>query len=296
MSNPNSIITQVTKDEPNQPKQAIIAANTAQPSSVPTVNNSNEPRREKLARWWSKTKQQLIVNLCCWCPNLPTQSEAITVEPAIARVPTRRVPSTPRFEPQQSSDHLLPVLVNDDKPKKTLVLDLDETLVHSSFKPIVNADFVIPVEIEDQIHQVYVLKRPGVDQFLEQMGKKFEVVIFTASLSKYADPVLDLLDIHKVIRSRLFREACCNHKGNYVKDLSKLGRELGKTTIIDNSAASYLFHPQNAIPVTTWFDDMNDTELLDLIPFLLELEKSDDVVAFLDKQQRNSYLRKSTGS
>jgi len=295
MSNPNSIITQVTKDDPNQPKQAILAVgNTGQPSSVPTVNNSNGPRREKLARWWSKTKQQLIDNLCCWCPNLPTPSESITVEPAIARVPTRRVPSSPSFVPQPPSDHLLPVLVNEDKPKKTLVLDLDETLVHSSFKPIVNADFVIPVEIEDQIHQVYVLKRPGVDQFLEQMGKKFEVVVFTASLSKYADPVLDLLDIHKVIRSRLFREACCNHKGNYVKDLSKLGRELGKTTIIDNSAASYLFHPQNAIPVTTWFDDMNDTELLDLIPFLLELDKSDDVVTFLDKQQRNSYLRKST--
>jgi len=174
-----------------------------------------------------------------------------------------------------------------------MVLDLDETLVHSSFKPIVNADFVIPVEIEDQVHQVYVLKRPNVDSFLEQIGKKFEVIVFTASLSKYADPVLDLLDIHKVIRSRLFREACCNHKGNYVKDLSKLGRELSQTVIIDNSAASYLFHPQNAIPVTTWFDDMNDTELTDLIPFLFDLEKCDDVVAFLDKQ-KNSYLRKST--
>jgi len=295
MSNPNSIITQVTKDDPNQPKQPIIVGDTSQ-TSAPTLNNGNGPRREKLARWWSKTKQQLIDNLCCWCPNLQTPPETLTVEPALVKVPTRRVPSTPRLETQPTSDHLLPVLINEDKPKKTLVLDLDETLVHSSFKPIVNADFVIPVEIEDQIHQVYVLKRPGVDQFLEQMGKKFEVVIFTASLSKYADPVLDLLDIHKVIRSRLFREACCNHKGNYVKDLSKLGRELSKTTIIDNSAASYLFHPQNAIPVTTWFDDMNDTELLDLIPFLLELEKSDDVVTFLDKQQRNSYLRKSTGS
>jgi len=295
MSNPNSIITQVTKDDPNQPKQPIIVGDTSQ-TSAPTLSNGNGPRREKLARWWSKTKQQLIDNLCCWCPNLQTPPETLTVEPALVKVPTRRVPSTPRLETQPTSDHLLPVLINEDKPKKTLVLDLDETLVHSSFKPIVNADFVIPVEIEDQIHQVYVLKRPGVDQFLEQMGKKFEVVIFTASLSKYADPVLDLLDIHKVIRSRLFREACCNHKGNYVKDLSKLGRELSKTTIIDNSAASYLFHPQNAIPVTTWFDDMNDTELLDLIPFLLELEKSDDVVTFLDKQQRNSYLRKSTGS
>jgi len=62
--------------------------------------------------------------------------------------------------------------------RKTLVLDLDETLVHSSFKPVMGADFIVPVEIDDQIHQVYVLKRPGVDQFLRRMGDLFEVVVF----------------------------------------------------------------------------------------------------------------------
>lgn len=84
--------------------------------------------------------------------------------------------------------------------KKCLVLDLDETLVHSSFKPVANADFIIPVEIEDQVYQVYVLKRPRVDDFMKAVGEKFEVVIFTASLSKYADPVIDLLDKHRVCK------------------------------------------------------------------------------------------------
>jgi RNA polymerase II subunit A small phosphatase-like protein len=65
--------------------------------------------------------------------------------------------------------------------------------------------------------QVYVLKRPFVDEFMKRCGKLFEVVVFTASLSKYADPVLDLLDKHKVVDYRLFREACSPHKGNYVK-------------------------------------------------------------------------------
>lgn len=93
----------------------------------------------------------------------------------------------------------------------------------------------MPVEIEYHWHNVYVIKRPGVDNFLKKMGEIYEVVVFTASLSKvslvfqlavsavdsifaqYADPVLDKLDIHHVVSHRLFRESCYNHKGNYVK-------------------------------------------------------------------------------
>ena len=78
-----------------------------------------------------------------------------------------------------------------------------------------------------------MIKRPGVDNFLKKMGELYEIVVFTASLSKvpstyaipdkvltwqqYADPVLDKLDIHRVVSHRLFRESCYNHKGNYVK-------------------------------------------------------------------------------
>ncbi|CAB5200044.1 NIF-domain-containing protein [Rhizophagus irregularis] len=166
--------------------------------------------------------------------------------------------------------------------RKCLVLDLDETLVHSSFKLIHQADFVVPVEIESQIHNVYVIKRPGVDHFLKKMGEIYEIVVFTASLSKYADPVLDMLDTSKVVKHRLFRESCSNHKGNYVKDLSLLGRALNDTIIIDNSPASYIFHPTNAVPISSWFNDPHDTELLDLIPFLEDLTMVDDVMMVLD--------------
>ncbi|KAF9122643.1 hypothetical protein BGX30_001865 [Mortierella sp. GBA39] len=166
--------------------------------------------------------------------------------------------------------------------RKCLVLDLDETLVHSSFKLIPQADYVVPVEIDNQSHNVYVIKRPGVDTFLQKMGEIYEVVIFTASLSKYADPVLDMLDIHKVVKHRLFRESCFNHKGNYVKDLSVIGRDLNNTIIIDNSPASYIFHQTNAVPISSWFNDPHDTELLDLIPFLADMTVVDDVNPILD--------------
>ncbi|XP_042715641.1 CTD small phosphatase-like protein isoform X3 [Chrysemys picta bellii] len=129
--------------------------------------------------------------------------------------------------PSPPAKYLLPELTVLDYGKKCVVIDLDETLVHSSFK-------------------VYVLKRPHVDEFLQRMGELFECVLFTASLAKYADPVADLLDRWGVFRARLFRESCVFHRGNYVKDLSRLGRELSKVIIVDNSPASYIFHPENA--------------------------------------------------
>uniref|UniRef100_A0A3Q0QWP4 protein-serine/threonine phosphatase n=1 Tax=Amphilophus citrinellus TaxID=61819 RepID=A0A3Q0QWP4_AMPCI len=179
---------------------------------------------------------------------------------------------------------LLPQMESHDEGKICVVIDLDETLVHSSFKPVNNADFIIPVEIDGTVHQVYVLKRPHVDEFLKRMGELFECVLFTASLSKYADPVSDLLDKWGAFRSRLFRESCVFHKGNYVKDLSRLGRDLNKVIILDNSPASYIFHPENAVPVASWFNDMSDTELLDLIPFFERLSKVDDIYDILKHQ------------
>jgi Dullard-like phosphatase family protein len=164
--------------------------------------------------------------------------------------------------------------------KQCIVLDLDETLVHSSFKPVPNPDCIIPVEIESIVHHVYVRKRPGVDQFLKRCGELFEIVVYTASLSKYADPLLDKLDIHKVIDHRLFRQHCVFHNGHYVKDLSILGRELERTFILDNSPMSYLFQPDNAVAVTSFIDSMEDRELPNMLPFLEKLVNVRDVTKY----------------
>ena len=164
-----------------------------------------------------------------------------------------------------------------DIGKKCLVLDLDETLVHSSFKPVPNADYIIPVEIENVVHRVYVLKRPGVDEFMRRMGKLYEIVIYTASLSKYADPLLDKLDPNKTIRWRLFREHCVFHEGHYVKDLNIIGRPLENSIIIDNSPMSYIFHPGSAIAVPSYIDDPADRYLDHMTPFLEHLVHVDDI-------------------
>ncbi|XP_051910096.1 CTD (carboxy-terminal domain, RNA polymerase II, polypeptide A) small phosphatase-like a isoform X1 [Hippocampus zosterae] len=209
------------------------------------------------------------------------------VEPPLANNKTRALPPPPPLPEENGAPlkppakFLLPEVSIADCGRNCVVIDLDETLVHSSFKPISNADFIVPVEIDGTVHQVYVLKRPHVDEFLQRMGELFECVLFTASLAKYADPVADLLDRRGVFRARLFRESCVFHRGNYVKDLSRLGRELAKVIIVDNSPASYIFHPENAVPVQSWFDDMADKELLELLPIFEGLSKEDDVHSLL---------------
>lgn len=107
------------------------------------------------------------------------------VQIAQAEVPEPRT-QTASLASQTADDKiaLLPSIRPEHKGRKCLVLDLDETLVHSSFKILHQADFTIPVEIEGQYHNVYVIKRPGVDQFMKRVGELYEVVVFTASVSK----------------------------------------------------------------------------------------------------------------
>jgi len=115
------------------------------------------------------------------------------------------------------------------------------------------------------------------------MSSIFEVVVYTASLSKYADPLLDKLDQLKIMPHRLFREACIQYNGSYVKDLRRLGRNIKDVIIVDNSPVSFSLQPENALPIKSWFDDMNDRELFDLAIILEEINKFDDVREILSK-------------
>lgn len=71
------------------------------------------------------------------------------------------------------------------------------------------------------------------------MSKIYEIVIYTASLAKYADPLLDKIDCHHYASHRRFREHCVNYNNAYVKDLTNLGRELKNVIIVDNSPHAY---------------------------------------------------------
>jgi len=189
--------------------------------------------------------------------------------------------------PIGSPNALLPPPTADTCKKICLLLDLDETLVHSSFARIENPSFEIPLSIENQNFTVYVLKRPGVDEFITEMSKYFELVVFTASVPKYADPVLDVLDPERLIKHRLYREHCSMAIGGYVKDLSRIGRKLNRTLIIDNSFPAFRLQPNHGILIESFFDNPEDTELNKLIPFLVKLAECSDVRPMLAQWKKS---------
>ena len=175
--------------------------------------------------------------------------------------------------------------------KKTLVLDLDETLVHSQFTEFSHpSDIIIKIEIKNETYNIHVLVRPGVKDFLEKMQKCFEIVIFTASISDYADLLLDIIDQQNCCPYRLFREHCTVVNSSFVKDLQKLGRELKDVVIVDNSPLSYIFHPNNGLPILSWFDDKNDKELYNIIPILEFLSDVYDVREYIPKFVENNQI------
>ncbi|CAD8076860.1 unnamed protein product [Paramecium sonneborni] len=139
--------------------------------------------------------------------------------------------------------------------KYTLVLDLDETLVH----------------YQELVDDGQFLVRPYAQQFLKEMSKYYEIVIFTAAQQDYADFILDLIDDEQVIGYRLYRQHTTLVKNTYVKDINKIGRDVKRTIIIDNLAENFMFQPDNGIQIQSWYGDQDDQALMFLSPLLIQI-------------------------
>ncbi len=132
----------------------------------------------------------------------------------------------------------------------TIVLDLDETLIR--------------YDINDaKFNEKNLIKRPYLDEFLSCLLKaKCELIIFTASSQEYADPLIDQIEINKKYFSkRLYRQHTVLIGDNYVKDISKLGRDLTKIIIVDNEKNSFCLQQRNGILIKPFYGENNDFNL-----------------------------------
>lgn len=194
---------------------------------------------------------------------------------------------------------LIPKSVLNAQRRKILVMDLDETLIHSASRNTShsNSSQGHMVEVRFAVSGVstlyYVHKRPYCDLFLSKVSKWYDLVVFTASMKEYADPVIDWLEssIPGNFTKRLYRNNCILRDGvGYIKDLSILcgnsnqmavanlnGGGLGEIILVDNSPVSYALNVDNAIQVEGWISDPSDTDLLTLLPFLEALRYTTDV-------------------
>ena len=140
-----------------------------------------------------------------------------------------------------------PFIKTEMTQKFCLVLDIDETITHTLKLPI--GDFF--------------LVRPGVKEFLEEMKKYFEIVIFTSSPKSYADNILDKIDINNEYFSyRLYRRHVCYENGNSVKKLNMIGRDLKKIVFVDNLKSNAKYNPNNLYHIKSWYNDILDNQLI----------------------------------
>jgi len=239
------------------------------------ITSQKKPEEESKQKKKPKSQIKYIKN-----PDIITQAKPLYLNNLILPLNPHISSLTPTNicnKLNEKDEPLLPPKEKEFENKKTLILDLDETLVHSSFTPFEKNDIILEVDFEGIMYNIYVLVRPFAKEFIINVSKYFEVVIFTASIPKYASPLLDILDKQKNIKHRLYREQCTFINGLYIKDLKRLNRPLKDLIIVDNSPLAYAFNEENGLPIKTWYDDYSDNELQKILPLIIFLSNVNDV-------------------
>ena len=119
--------------------------------------------------------------------------------------------------------------------------------------------------------------RPGLEIFLEIIKEFYEIIIFTIGTREYANIILDLIEKKnntKYFDGRLYRDHATKIGNKYIKDLSKIGRDLSKTLIVDNNPHSFKFQHENGILISSYFGEKNnDKALIELQKVLIKIYK-----------------------
>lgn len=196
---------------------------------------------------------------------------------------------------------ILPPQTKENQGRLCVVLDMDETLIHSQFnsqneyrqaeerqEAKSKHDFTVSIGMgengEDETACVYI--RPGLAKFIERGAHLFELVVFTAALPIYAKPVLDKIDpTGSLFTARLYRDSTVTYRGQpFVKDLNQLGRDMKRIVLLDNNPYAMLATPDNAMPILSFYDDPTDRELEKALALLTEMKNLEDIRPYLKKR------------
>lgn len=171
--------------------------------------------------------------------------------------------------------------------KKVVLLDLDETLIHGDFQEEYLNDIDHPYDKiikftsldEQEEVSVGIFVRNGVQKFLEEISKIFDIGIFTASSKDYADAVINYLDPNnEFIKFRLYRNSCIKVNNISIKDLRIIGVDLKNIVLIDNNMYSFANQLGNGILINSFYYDKNDYDLFSVMSYLLTyIAPTDDV-------------------
>lgn len=288
-------------ESPHDPPQGVFCSEL-----------SSEPSSPSFPRWEEEVVEEEN-NVSVAMPNM------VDVPPVINDLPVQtnlafnwiiRLAPWDIFTREQSEQMqpfpLLPPQREEHRFRKTLVLDLDETLVHCNVK--LNEPGAMKPEILVHIKMspkntipASVYLRPHCQELLQKAAGLFEVIVFTASVEPYATAVVDLLDKdRKWVTHVLCRDSCTELNGQLLKDMRRLGRNLEDVVLIDNSPLACGISPENSIVCKAYYgNDPHDTELLRLRSLLHKLQKVRSLPEYLDhrhgftrfvKQQRQELI------
>ena len=154
-----------------------------------------------------------------------------------------------------------PFIKTPNKKKYTLVLDLDETLINVEFKDMSSNKCILHL-------------RPGLFWFLSRVKPFYELITFTSASKEYAQPIINEIELkNKYFDYTFFREHSVISGNDFVKDISRIGRDMKKIIIIDNMEQNFRLNKKNGIKIKPFYGDQNDKVLYELSKILVMIVK-----------------------
>lgn len=154
-----------------------------------------------------------------------------------------------------------PFIKTPNKKKYTLVLDLDETLINIEFKDMSSNKCILHI-------------RPGLFGFLGKLKPFYELITFTSASKEYAQPIINEIESkNKYFDYTFFREHSVISGNDFVKDISRIGRDMKKIIIVDNMEQNFRLNKKNGIKIKPFYGEQNDNVLNELSKILILIVK-----------------------